>query len=153
APAEHGVSCALHPAQDSVEVHRGGFQPRYFHSRSEHGSVRNRGTARLPPQHFRKGQHLRATCCGFLCLAAGDLSHALDRHRPHPVPQGGIYLHNYLGPALRSAGGSATARAAACLASSLQIVTSVPHWWLAANIAPKKSPLFQVGGSFCWATE
>ena len=60
ASAEHDVSGAVDPAQDSVEIHGAGLQPRHFDFGGQRRAVRDCRTAGFPPQHFRKGEHLLA---------------------------------------------------------------------------------------------
>ncbi len=55
--------------QNSVEVHRRGLQPRHLDPPHQRRPLHDRRPARLPPQHLRQSQHLRAnrppsfSCC------------------------------------------------------------------------------------------
>ena len=68
ASIEHDVSGAFHPAQNSVEIHRSGVQPRYFDSRRQRCAVRDCRPAQFSSQHFWQGQHVLADRAVFFVL-------------------------------------------------------------------------------------
>src|SRR5579859_43585 len=110
-PPQHHVPRALHPSQDSVEIHGGSFQPRHFHPRRQCRALRHCRPAQFPPQHFRQSQHFFADQRRFLRPLARNLSSTLDLDCPHRFSARDVYLYDRLGTALRDSCSTAFARA------------------------------------------
>jgi len=112
---EHHVSGALHSAQDSVEVYRAGVQPRYFDSGCQRRSICNRGTAQLPAQHFRKGQHFLTDRSRVLRDAVLHSSSALDMDYAYRLPARHVCLHDCFCFALCFSGATPAAFSQSCI--------------------------------------